>query len=92
MAQFVPSSYLAFAWSKKGLEHWLVSKEEAIFSVANYLKVHGWKKNLPLAKKKRILWYYNRSQPYISTVLEVAQNLKPEPRRKVTKSPVASSP
>jgi membrane-bound lytic murein transglycosylase B len=92
LAQFVPSSYLAFAWSKKGLEHWLVSKEEAIFSVANYLKVHGWKKNLPLAKKKRILWYYNRSQPYISTVLEVAQNLKPEPRRKVTKSPVASSP
>jgi membrane-bound lytic murein transglycosylase B len=90
MAQFVPSSYLAFAWSKKGLEHWLVSKEEAIFSVANYLKVHGWKKNLTLAKKRSILWSYNRSQPYISTVLEVAQKLKPEPRPKVTKSPVAS--
>jgi len=86
MAQFVPSSYLAFAWSKKGLDHWLVSKEEAIFSIANYLKVHGWKKNLSLAKKKRILWYYNRSQPYISTILEVAQKLKPESPRKVSKS------
>jgi membrane-bound lytic murein transglycosylase B len=32
MAQFVPSSYLAFAWSNHGLDHWLLSKEESIFS------------------------------------------------------------
>ena len=92
MAQFIPSSYLAFAWSKKGLDHWLLSKEEAIFSVANYLKVHGWKKNLSLAKKKRILWSYNRSGPYIDTIIEVARKLKPEASRKAPKSPVASRP
>jgi membrane-bound lytic murein transglycosylase B len=82
MAQFVPSSYLAFAWSNKGLDHWLLSKEESIFSIANYLKVHGWKKNLTLAKKKRVLWHYNRSEPYIDTIFEIAKKLKPEvPRR-----------
>jgi membrane-bound lytic murein transglycosylase B len=86
MAQFIPSSYLAFAWSKKGLDHWLVSKEEAVFSIANYLKSHGWKKNLTLAQKKRILWSYNRSGPYISTILEVAQKLKPEAPRKASQS------
>jgi membrane-bound lytic murein transglycosylase B len=98
MAQFVPSSYLAFAWSKKGLEHWLVSKEEAVFSIANYLKSHGWKKDLTLAKKKRILWSYNRSEPYINTILEVARKLKPEAPQKTSKSlrvskdPVESTP
>ena len=82
MAQFIPSSYLAFAWSNKGLENWLLSKEEAIFSIANYLKVHGWKKGLTLAKKKRVLWSYNRSEPYINTIVQVAQKLKPEAPRK----------
>jgi membrane-bound lytic murein transglycosylase B len=86
MAQFIPSSYLAFAWSNNGLENWLLSKEEAIFSIANYLKVHGWKKGLTLAKKKRVLWSYNRSEPYTETIVKVAQKLRPEPLRKAPKS------
>jgi membrane-bound lytic murein transglycosylase B len=85
MAQFVPSSYLAFAWSNHGLDHWLLSKEESIFSIANYLKVHGWKKNLTLAKKKRILWHYNRSEPYINTIFEIAKKLKAKVPRKASK-------
>jgi membrane-bound lytic murein transglycosylase B len=85
MAQFIPSSYLAFAWSKKGLENWILSKEEAVFSIANYLKIHGWKRDLTLAKKKRILWYYNRSEPYIETIVKVARKLKPDPPRKAPK-------
>ena len=76
MAQFVPSSYLAYAESKNGFERWLTSKEDAIFSIGNYLKSHGWNKNLPLEKKKKILWYYNHSKPYIETVLLIAQKIK----------------
>ena len=76
MAQFLPSSYLTYAVSKKSFERWLLGKEEAIFSIGNYLKSHGWKKNLPIKKKKQILWCYNHSEPYIETILQVAQKIK----------------
>ena len=76
MAQFIPSSYLNYALSKKGFGNWLQSKEDAIFSIGNYLKSHGWKKNLPIEKKREVLWYYNHSEPYVETILQVAQKIK----------------
>jgi len=76
MAQFMPSSYLAYAVSKESFGRWLFSKEEAIFSIGNYLKSHGWKKHLSIKKKKQILWYYNRSEPYIETILQVAKKIR----------------
>jgi membrane-bound lytic murein transglycosylase B len=62
--------------SRKSFEKWLLNKEEAIYSIGNYLKSHGWKRNLPIKKKKQILWYYNHSEPYIETILQVAQKIK----------------
>ena len=76
MAQFLPSSYLAYGVAKNGLEGWLLSRDEAIFSVGNYLMGHGWKKNLPIEKKRRVLWTYNHSGPYVDTVLEVSKKIK----------------
>ena len=76
MPQFIPSSYLAYAVSKKSFGRWLLSKEEAIFSIGNYLKSHGWKKNLSIKKKQQILLYYNRSEPYVKTILQVAQKIR----------------
>jgi membrane-bound lytic murein transglycosylase B len=76
MAQFIPSSYLAYAQSKKGLDNWLLDKEEAIFSIGNYLKSHGWKKKMTTDKKRKILWYYNHSEPYVETILQVAQRIR----------------
>ena len=76
MAQFVPSSYLNYALNKRSFENWLLSKEEAIFSIGNYLRSHGWKKNLPIQRKKQILWYYNRSEPYVETILQVALKIR----------------
>ncbi len=76
MAQFVPSSYLNYALSEEGFERWLLSREEAIFSIGNYLRSHGWKRNLPIQKKKEILFHYNRSVPYVETVLKVSQKIK----------------
>jgi membrane-bound lytic murein transglycosylase B len=76
MPQFIPSSYLVYAYSKKGLENWLLNKEEAIFSIGNYLKSHGWEKNLPIEKKKKVLWTYNHSEPYVETILQLAQKIK----------------
>jgi len=76
MAQFTPSSYLAYAQNRKGFKNWLLSKEEAVFSIGNYLRSHGWKKNLPVKKKKQILWYYNRSEPYVETILQLSKKIK----------------
>lgn len=76
MAQFIPSSYLAYAQSKKGLENWLLNREEAIFSIGNYLKSHGWKRKMTTESKRKILWYYNHSEPYVETILRLAQKIK----------------
>jgi len=76
MAQFIPSSYLTYAQSKKGLRNWLLNKEEAIFSIGNYLKSHGWKRKMTTEKKRKILWYYNHSEPYVETILQLAQKIK----------------
>jgi len=76
MAQFIPSSYLNYALPSKGFEHWLLSKEDSINSIGNYLRANGWKRNLSLEGQKRVLWTYNRSEPYVETVLEIARRLK----------------
>jgi membrane-bound lytic murein transglycosylase B len=76
MPQFIPSSYLAYAVSKKNLESWLLNKEEAISSIGNYLKSHGWKKKLSIDKKREVLWRYNHSDPYVETILQIAQQIK----------------
>ena len=76
MAQFIPSSYLSYALHQKSFENWLLCEEAAIFSIGNYLKSHGWRKGLPIEKKKQILWYYNRSKPYGETILQLAQKIK----------------
>jgi membrane-bound lytic murein transglycosylase B len=76
MPQFIPSSYIAFALRQKGFENWLMSQEEAILSIANYLKLNGWRKKISTEKKRRVLWSYNRSEPYIETILQVSDRIK----------------
>ena len=76
MPQFIPSSYVAFGHSQKGFENWLSSKEESILSIANYLNLHGWKKKISVERKRKALWYYNHSKPYIDTILKVAQKIR----------------
>lgn len=76
MPQFLPSSYLTYAVSKNSLDGWLLNKKGAIFSIGNYLKSHGWKKDLTINQKKQILYRYNQSDPYVETILQVAQKIK----------------
>ncbi len=83
MAQFIPSSYLSYAFHQEGFEKWLLSKEAAIFSIGNYLKSHGWKKGLPTERKRQILWYYNRSKPYGETILQIARKIEVNPNKQI---------
>lgn len=52
-SQFMPSSYKAYARSfdKGGTSDLIDSPEDAIASVANYLKEHRWKKGQPIASQ-----------------------------------------
>jgi membrane-bound lytic murein transglycosylase B len=76
MPQFIPSSYKAYAMNKNSFKDWLYDPEGAILSIGNYLNAHGWKRGLPISHQKKLLWHYNRSEPYGETILEVARRLK----------------
>jgi len=51
---------------------------DSIYSVARFLKEHGWnqQKSLTTKDKRAVLRNYNRSEPYVSTVLALSQNLE----------------
>jgi len=76
MPQFIPSSYKAYALNKNSFKDWLYDAEGAIFSIGNYLKSRGWKRGLSIPQQKKLLWHYNRSDPYGETILEVARRLR----------------
>jgi len=76
-AQFVPSSVLKFGQdgNKDGQIN-LYQHMDAIDSVANYLKEHGWKPGLGQDEAFRVLLSYNHSKYYVEIILKVAQMLK----------------
>jgi membrane-bound lytic murein transglycosylase B len=90
MPQFLPSSYKTYSLNSKSFEEWLYSKEGAIISIANYLKSNGWKNNLSAQRKRQVIWSYNHSEPYVETILQIAERIKPAvshaPRSKGGKS------
>ena len=76
MAQFLPSSYLKWAVSRDGNSMPdLFAAQDAIYSVANYLKAHGYKYGDEEAIKHSI-WSYNHSDVYVDTVLGAARKMK----------------
>ncbi len=73
MPQFIPSSYVVWARPlEEGKQPILEKPEDAIMSVAYYLKDHGWKTSV---KKKRIeaLMKYNNSRDYALAILDLAK-------------------
>ena len=75
MAQFIPSSYMS--WAVDGNGDGLVNlfeKEDAIFSVANYLKTNGWGKTEKSHQKA--VFHYNNSNAYVYAVLKLAEKLE----------------
>jgi membrane-bound lytic murein transglycosylase B len=77
LPQFLPLSYQKYALDGNAdgkID--LMDPEDAIMSVANFLKAHGWRKLMPPQEKLKVLWHYNRSDAYGRAIIKVALNLQ----------------
>ena len=74
--QFLPSSYLKWGYdSDRNGSVNLYLIPDAVYSVANYLKAHGWKKGLHHTSNRKVIRKYNNSTLYVNAVLGVAKKM-----------------
>ena len=76
LCQFIPSSYLRYAvdGDNDGVID-LFDFHDAMASIANYLREHGWQKGNHEANRKAI-WAYNHCDSYVKAVLAYARASK----------------
>lgn len=80
MPQFLPSSYIKWSKSYNGKKIAnLFTANDAIYSVSNYLKGHGWKKNKPKTFVKALM-KYNNSRDYANAILKLEEMSGPSKR------------
>ena len=71
--QFLPSSYVKYAVDGNGDGRIsLYDMADAIASAGNYFKQKGWRPGLSEELQRKVVWEYNRSTPYIDTILAIA--------------------
>jgi membrane-bound lytic murein transglycosylase B len=76
LPQFLPSNIRKYGFDGNGdgtID--LFQHEDAIASIASYLKAHNWREDNNYSKKKEIIRNYNPSDYYASTVLKLAERL-----------------
>ena len=75
--QFMPSNALTLArdGNNDGRVD-LFNHEDAIFSVANYLKHHGWTPDISRQRRHEVLFRYNHSNYYVDALLKISDKLK----------------
>ena len=77
IAQFMPSNILTLAadGDQDGSID-LFNHTDAIHSIANYLKHHGWRRGMGRKAAYKVILRYNYSKYYANTILDVAEQLK----------------
>jgi membrane-bound lytic murein transglycosylase B len=75
--QFMPSNALKLAedGNNDGRID-LFDHDDAIYSVANYLKHHGWKSGISRQRQYEVLFLYNHSNYYVDTLIKISDRLK----------------
>jgi len=77
LCQFLPSNILPYGVDA---DHDgridLFTKADALYSIGNYLREHGWKCTMDKGSERQVILRYNKSSTYANTVLAVAQKLK----------------
>jgi membrane-bound lytic murein transglycosylase B len=77
IAQFMPSNALTLA--KDGNQDGSINlfhHEDAIVSIANYLKRYGWKPDITPEEAYDVVYHYNHSKYYVNTILKIRDKLK----------------
>ncbi len=74
--QFLPASLLKCggAGDRDGRID-LSTPHDTISSVANYLRGHGWTEARNETDREEVIYTYNKSRPYVRTILEIASRL-----------------
>lgn len=76
LPQFLPSNIKRHGFDGNGdgkID--LFQHEDAIASIASYLRAHNWREDNNYKKKKQVIRNYNPSDYYASTVLKLAERL-----------------
>ncbi len=77
ISQFMPSNILALAKGDDQNGHInLFHHEDAILSVANFLKHYGWKPGITRENAYEVVYNYNHSEYYVNTILKIVEKLK----------------
>ncbi len=77
IAQFMPSNVLVYAKDGNGDGRInLFDHDDAIASIANYLKNYGWRPGLSREEAGDVIYHYNHSKYYVNTILKIAEKLK----------------
>lgn len=74
LCQFLPSSYISWAVDGNGdgvID--LFDLDDAVFSIANYLKINGWTD--AVEDKRKAVFHYNNSDDYVDAVLKLADKV-----------------
>ncbi len=77
LAQFMPSSILAYG--KDGNNDGtidLLTHADAMASIANYLKRHGWRPGISRKNAEKAIYHYNHSEYYVKAILKIAKRLE----------------
>lgn len=81
--QFLPSSYLRWAVDGNGDGRVnLNNLSDAMHSVANFLRHHGWRKEAHFRTNWKAVWEYNNSDDYVRAIHEIAFRLYWQPKRR----------
>ncbi|MEF2229666.1 MAG: lytic murein transglycosylase [Pseudodesulfovibrio sp.] len=76
LCQFIPSSAIHYGVDGNGDGRVdLFDNTDALFSMANFLKRHGWKGRLDRDAELKIIYRYNHSESYALTILAVADRI-----------------
>jgi membrane-bound lytic murein transglycosylase B len=77
LCQFMPSSVFFYGVdADQDGRIDLFAKPDALYSIANYLRQHGWRKKMDRKSQRSIILTYNHSTIYANTVLAVADKLR----------------
>jgi membrane-bound lytic murein transglycosylase B len=77
LCQFMPSNVISYGVDadRDGRAD-PFAKPDALHSIANYLRGHGWRKGLDREAQHRVIFDYNHSTVYANTVLAVAEKIR----------------